>query len=65
MLVDKETKKLGFVTLIQQDWEALASLENTHEMIKNFVDTNTVVAPRKLRVEVTTKLVQQRFRIAQ
>lgn len=52
-------EKLGFVTLIHQDWETLVALETAEEMVRNFVDTNTLVAPRKLPVEVTTKLVQQ------
>ena len=39
--------KLGFQTLVAQDWNAPASLEEVEELLNNFVETDTLVLSRK------------------
>lgn len=50
---------LGFEKMLKQDWQALASQEEADDVIKQFVETNTVVSEGKVPVEVTPKLVNE------
>ena len=53
------SRKLGFKALIQQDWERLVEPEGAEELIKHFLETDTVVTPGRLPVPVNTVLVKQ------
>lgn len=53
------TKLLWFDQLIQQNLEELAQLEGTQELLRTFIEIDTVIIPRKGSISVTMQLMKK------
>ena len=50
---------MGFVNLVAQDWDTLATPEGAEALVNTFVETDTLVLPRKKPIEVTIKIIKE------
>ena len=56
---DESATKVGFRRLLSQNWVALAQPQGAEELIKSFVETDSVVILGRLPVLVDTQLVHE------